>query len=106
MPARMAPVLPLLQRRGLRFQEREAGNYAVDKYLGLIFVEEDAPMGDPCVPPGRAETVPGREKPVRNPNPTAPPQLGTLATRTPCFPRHGTLFPRLSHSASEVLADY
>ena len=36
MPARMAPILPLLQRRGLRFQEREAGNHAVDKYLGLI----------------------------------------------------------------------
>lgn len=34
--ARMAPILPLLQRRGLRFQEREAGNYAVEKYPGLI----------------------------------------------------------------------
>ena len=34
--ARMAPILPLLQRRGLRLQEREAGNYAVADYLGLI----------------------------------------------------------------------
>ena len=34
--ARMAPILPLLQRRGLRLQEREAGNYAVADYPGLI----------------------------------------------------------------------
>lgn len=34
--ARMAPILPLLQRRGLRLQEREAGNYAVADHPGLI----------------------------------------------------------------------
>jgi len=32
--ARMTPILPLLQRRGLRLQEREAGNYAVADYPG------------------------------------------------------------------------
>lgn len=34
--ARMAPILPLLQRRALRLQEREAGNYAVADHPGLI----------------------------------------------------------------------
>jgi hypothetical protein len=34
--ARMAPILPLLQRRGLRLQEREAGNHAVESHPGLI----------------------------------------------------------------------
>lgn len=32
----MTPILPLLQRSGLRFQEREEGNYAVADYPGLI----------------------------------------------------------------------
>lgn len=34
--ARLAPILPLLQRRGLQLRERDAGNYIVDAYPGLI----------------------------------------------------------------------
>lgn len=34
--ARLAPILPLLQRRGLQLREREAGNYSVAGYPGLI----------------------------------------------------------------------
>ena len=30
--ARLAPVLPLLQRRGLKLRERDAGNFDVDAY--------------------------------------------------------------------------
>ena len=33
---RMAPLLPLIHRRQLRLLEREAGNYAVADYPGLI----------------------------------------------------------------------
>ena len=34
--ARLAPIVPLLQRRGLQLRERDAGNYDVDEYPGLI----------------------------------------------------------------------
>jgi hypothetical protein len=34
--ARLAPILPLLQRRGLQLGERQAGNYEVASYPGLI----------------------------------------------------------------------
>jgi hypothetical protein len=34
--ARLAPILPLLQRRGLRLRERDAGNYEAIDYPGLI----------------------------------------------------------------------
>ena len=37
--ARLAPILPILQRRGLKLHERDAGNYAVDRYPGLIVKE-------------------------------------------------------------------
>ena len=34
--ARIAPLVPLLQRRGLPLVEREAGNYELAAYPGLI----------------------------------------------------------------------
>ena len=34
--ARLAPIVPILQRRGLQLHERDAGNYDVDRYPGLI----------------------------------------------------------------------
>ncbi len=34
--ARLAPLLPLLQKRGLQLVEREAGNFALPAYPGLI----------------------------------------------------------------------
>jgi len=34
--ARLAPILPLLQRRGLQLRERDAGNYEAADYPGLI----------------------------------------------------------------------
>ena len=34
--ARLAPILPLLQRRGLQFRQRDAGNYEALDYPGLI----------------------------------------------------------------------
>lgn len=34
--ARLAPLLPLLQRRGLQLRERDAGNFDLDAYPGLI----------------------------------------------------------------------
>jgi hypothetical protein len=34
--ARLAPILPLLQRRGLEFRERDAGNFEAVEYPGLI----------------------------------------------------------------------
>jgi hypothetical protein len=34
--ARLAPLLPLLQRRGLQLRERDAGNYELPDYPGLI----------------------------------------------------------------------
>lgn len=37
--ARMLPIVPLLQRRGLGVRERETGNYEVAKYPGLIVKE-------------------------------------------------------------------
>jgi len=37
--ARQAPLLPLLQKRGLQLIEREAGNYALADYKGLIVKE-------------------------------------------------------------------
>jgi hypothetical protein len=34
--ARLAPIVPILQRRGLQLRQREAGNYDVADYPGLI----------------------------------------------------------------------
>jgi hypothetical protein len=34
--ARLAPIVPLLQRRGLQLHERDAENYDVEGYPGLI----------------------------------------------------------------------
>jgi hypothetical protein len=34
--ARLAPLAPLLQKRGLQLVEREAGNYLLPAYPGLI----------------------------------------------------------------------
>ena len=34
--ARLAPLVPLLQKRGLQLVEREAGNYELPAYPGLI----------------------------------------------------------------------
>ena len=34
--ARLVPIVPILQRRGLQLRERDAGNYDVDGYPGLI----------------------------------------------------------------------
>lgn len=34
--ARLAPLLPLLQKRGLQLVEREAGNFILPAYPGLI----------------------------------------------------------------------
>ena len=34
--ARLAPLIPLLQQRGLQLVEREAGNFSVPAYPGLI----------------------------------------------------------------------
>ncbi len=34
--ARLAPIAPLLQRRGLQLRQRQAGNYDVEKYPGLV----------------------------------------------------------------------
>jgi hypothetical protein len=34
--ARLAPILPILQRRGLKLREYDAGNYEAADYPGLI----------------------------------------------------------------------
>lgn len=34
--ARLAPLLPLLEKRGLQLIEREAGNYTLPAYPGLL----------------------------------------------------------------------
>jgi hypothetical protein len=34
--ARLAPLLPLLQRRRLQLRQRDAGNYEATDYLGLL----------------------------------------------------------------------
>jgi hypothetical protein len=35
--ARLAPLVPLLQKRALRLVEQEAGNYLLPAFAGLIF---------------------------------------------------------------------
>jgi hypothetical protein len=37
--ARMAPLVPLLQKRGLQLIEKEAGNFALSAFPGLILKE-------------------------------------------------------------------